>query len=103
MISFVEKSITRVSYLSFSGQYGPALCLVAVSYTGCATAWSVAMLTLALGLNGTIYSGFNSSHLDIAPNYAGTLMGITNTIANVPAFVAPIVVGHLVNGDVSSF
>jgi hypothetical protein len=33
--------------------------------------------------------------LDIAPDYAGIIFGVSNTIANVPGFVAPVVVGAL--------
>ena len=40
---------------------------------------------LTLQLNGT----------DIAPNYAGTLMGLSNTIGNAAGFIAPIVTGAI--------
>lgn len=39
------------------GQYGPAICLVIASYTGCSRYLTVAVLTIGLGLNGGIYSG----------------------------------------------
>ncbi|CAG2103965.1 unnamed protein product, partial [Medioppia subpectinata] len=47
--------------------------------------------TIGMGLNGCNYPGFNSTHVDMAPNYAGTLMGLTNSIGNIPGFVAPMV------------
>ncbi|CAG2179341.1 unnamed protein product [Oppiella nova] len=31
------------------------------------------------------------THVDMAPDYAGTLMGITNSLGNIPGFLAPIV------------
>ena len=34
-------------------------------------------------------AGFNINHIDIAPRFAGVLMGITNTIATIPGFVGP--------------
>ena len=40
--------------------------------------------------------------MDLSPNYAGTLMGITNTMANIAGFVAPYVVGSIIEGNVSS-
>ncbi len=35
---------------------------------------------------------------DISPNYAGVIMGISNTFANIPGFLAPLVTGVVV-GD----
>ena len=39
--------------------------------------------------------------MDLSPNYAGTLMGITNTMANIAGFVTPYIVGTIINGNVS--
>ena len=38
-----------------------------------------------------ICSGEQSSMLDIAPNFAGSVMGIINAVGNVMGFVAPLV------------
>ena len=38
--------------------------------------------------------------MDLSPNYAGTLMGITNTMANIAGFVTPYVVGSIIEGNV---
>ena len=46
-------------------------------------------MTGALGSSGLGVAGFNSNHLDIAPNYAGILMGITNTAGTIPGILAP--------------
>jgi hypothetical protein len=35
--------------------------------------------------------------------YVGTLVGITNTLAAIPGFVAPYMVGAITNNNVSSF
>ena len=40
-------------------------------------------------------------HVELSPNYAGTLMGITNTVGNIPGFVTPYVAGALTEGNVS--
>ncbi|XP_018010829.2 sialin isoform X1 [Hyalella azteca] len=92
---------TTQARLIFSsiGMLGPAVFLVAVAYTGCDAVLSVTMLTLAVGLNGATGSGHGCAHLDIAPNFGGTLMGITNTVATVPAFLAPLTVGALISGQ----
>jgi len=43
-------------------------------------AWSgVAATTLTLGALGFARGGFSVNHMDIAPKYAGVVMGISNT------------------------
>ncbi|XP_069162723.1 sialin isoform X3 [Procambarus clarkii] len=80
------------------GIYGPMVCIILTGYAGCNKNIAVALLCGAVGLNGAVYSGYMNSHLDIAPNFAGTLMGITNTAATIPGFLAPQLVGYLTNG-----
>lgn len=86
---------------NFIGQYSPAICLIIASYTGCDRVTTVALLTLGVGLNGGIYSGFKINHLDITPRFAGILMAFTNCTANLAGLLAPIVAGHLIHGKVS--
>ncbi|XP_023019242.1 putative inorganic phosphate cotransporter protein picot isoform X1 [Leptinotarsa decemlineata] len=83
------------------GQYGPAVALLAVAYTGCDKWLTVAVLTVGVGLNGGIYSGFKVNHLDISPQYAGILMSFTNCMANLAGLLAPIYAGHVVVGTPS--
>jgi hypothetical protein len=49
-------TITR-KIVNSVGQFGPAICLVIASFTGCNRYLTVAILTIGLGLNGGIYSG----------------------------------------------
>ncbi|KAK7082383.1 hypothetical protein SK128_002997 [Halocaridina rubra] len=95
---YLSTTATRRIFNSI-GIYGPMICLVLVGYAGCDKDKAIALLCGAVGLNGGTYSGYMNSHLDIAPNFAGTLMGITNTVATIPGFLAPIVVGYLINGN----
>lgn len=53
-------------------------------------------LTISIGMGGFAWSGFNANMLDIAPQYAGLVMGISNTLASIPGIVAPIVAGQIV-------
>ena len=61
------------------------------SFVGCNPSMAVLWLVVSVGLNGASYSGFQGNHMELSPNYAGTLMGITNTIANCSGFIAPYV------------
>ena len=83
------------------GQFSPAICLIIASYTGCDRALTVALLTIGIGLNGGIYSGFKINHMDISPRFAGILMAFTNCTANLAGLLAPIAAGHLIEGKVS--
>ena len=40
--------------------------------------------------------------MDLAPNYAGTMMGVTNTVGNFAGFVAPYVTGLIIDGQVGT-
>ncbi|KAF0296506.1 putative inorganic phosphate cotransporter [Amphibalanus amphitrite] len=77
----------------------PALCLAVVTYVGCQTALAVFLLTIATGAIGSMYSGFLSNHISIAPAFAGTLMAITNTAATVPGMLVPSFVGALIHEE----
>lgn len=57
------------------------------------------LLTIGLGFNGGIYSGFKINHLDLTPRFAGILMSITNCTANVAGLLAPIAAGHIIDGE----
>ncbi|XP_066953218.1 sialin-like [Macrobrachium rosenbergii] len=78
---------------------GPALMILGVSFSGCDAQLIVILFCLALLLNGgSTTSGF-VNHTDISPNFAGTLLGITNTIGSLIAFIAPVVNGIILNGQ----
>ena len=76
-----------------------AIALVAVSYVGCDVYAVVIILMCAVGCAGLGWSSFLVNHLDIAPNFADILLGITNTTATLPGIMAPYVVGVLIAGQ----
>ena len=86
----------------FLGFLIPACLMVATSYVGCNnTTLAVVLFSLALGITALNKSSYIVNHLDIAPRYAGVLMGITNTVATIPGMVGPYVVGYLTNNEVT--
>ncbi|KAK5908782.1 hypothetical protein CgunFtcFv8_016811 [Champsocephalus gunnari] len=85
------RTVTVRKVFSIVGMLGPAVFLVAVGYTGCDYTLAVTFLTLSSALGGVSASGFNINHLDIAPSYAGILLGITNTFATIPGMVGPVI------------
>ncbi|RXG68326.1 Sialin [Armadillidium vulgare] len=84
---------------TFIASIPPAICLILVTYVGCNTGLAVALLTLGTMFVGGMYPGFLSNHIDIAPPFAGILMGITNTFATIPGIVVPSFVGYMTHGN----
>ncbi len=78
---------------TFIAHGGPALCLVGICFTGCQETLTIALLTLAITMQGALYSGFFTNPLDIAPNYSGTILGITNAFGTIPGWLAPLIAG----------
>ncbi|KAJ2945477.1 hypothetical protein O0L34_g289 [Tuta absoluta] len=77
----------------------PGVCMLALCYVGCNRGAAVALMAIGVTCIGGMFCGFLSNHIDIAPNFAGTLMAITNTIATIPGIVVPIFVGVLTHGN----
>uniref|UniRef100_A0A1A8S1D5 Solute carrier family 17 (Sodium phosphate), member 3 n=2 Tax=Nothobranchius rachovii TaxID=451742 RepID=A0A1A8S1D5_9TELE len=88
-------SITIVRKIfTFIGLLLPAVFLVPVGYVGCSHILTVTFLTLSTSLGGTSSPGVFINQIDIAPRYAGFLLGITNTCGTIPGVMAPIVTGY---------
>ncbi|XP_062523356.1 sialin-like isoform X2 [Corticium candelabrum] len=81
------------------GQFCPAIFLIATGYANNSVTLAVVFLVLAVGLSGFTLSGFNCTHLDMAPRFAGVLMGLTNTAGTVSGIVAPYVTGAMTTAD----
>jgi len=85
-----------------AGFWGPAIALACLGYIDKEdVAIAVTLLVLAVGLNAGVYLGFQVNHIDLSPNFAGTMMGITNGLANILSIIGPLVVGVVVTTEVS--
>lgn len=60
--------------------------MICAAYVG-SPGWAIACLTMAVGLGGFAWAGFSINPLDIAPQYASILMGISNTFATIPGYI----------------
>ncbi|OXU21743.1 hypothetical protein TSAR_011588 [Trichomalopsis sarcophagae] len=77
---------------------GPSLSFLGAIWAGCDRLTVMMMLSGLGSLYGAVYAGNQMNHIALAPRYAGTLYGITNAAANACGFLAPYVVGQIVNG-----
>ncbi|KAL4429992.1 hypothetical protein ABPG77_004362 [Micractinium sp. CCAP 211/92] len=57
--------------------------------------WGVLLTTLTLGCAGFSRGGFSVNHMDIAPKFAGVIMGISNTAGTLAGVVGVAVTGYL--------
>ncbi|RCN51018.1 hypothetical protein ANCCAN_02805 [Ancylostoma caninum] len=78
-----------------AGFAGQALFLALASVTS-SPPFLVAYLSISIGLGGICWAGFSVNHLDLAPQFAGHLMGMSNTLATLPGMVCPLIVGYIV-------
>lgn len=85
--------VTRVRKLMQTigaGSIGTALALVGFVDS----AWAaIAIMTVGNAFGAFVTGGFAVNHMDIAPKYAGTLMGITNTAGTIPGIIGVFVSG----------
>lgn len=86
--------------MGFSASVGTGLFLLAATYAGCNQMLAVAFFTGGMGLMGFYYSSMRVNALDLAPNYAGTLMAIINGLGAISGMITPYLVGALIE-DVS--
>uniref|UniRef100_A0A1I7WNV1 MFS domain-containing protein n=1 Tax=Heterorhabditis bacteriophora TaxID=37862 RepID=A0A1I7WNV1_HETBA len=102
---FVNKIYAKFSfiYLTFRsmGFIGQTLFLLLASLTS-SPAFLVGFLSLSIGLGGICWAGFSVNHLDLAPQYAGHLMGLSNTLATLPGMICPLIVGFVVKSGIQA-
>ncbi|XP_074106260.1 major facilitator superfamily transporter 10 [Cotesia typhae] len=75
-----------------------SLSFVGAIWAECDRVWLMIMLAGLGSLQGAVYAGNQMNHIALAPRYAGTLYGISNATANACGFLAPYIVGRLIEG-----
>ena len=83
-------------YVFILGTICPGVFLIITGYMDCRQpVGALVLLSLSMGFCGFQFSSFFINHGDIAPKYAGTVFGFTNTGASVPGIIAPYIVGAI--------
>ena len=84
---------------------GPASCLLMivlfVTNSDLRLTFTLVMFTIGVGCMGALYSAWITNPQDIAPNFAGTVLGLTNCIGSIPGFVAPSIAGQIINDNIT--
>ncbi|XP_004520756.1 putative inorganic phosphate cotransporter isoform X1 [Ceratitis capitata] len=82
------------------GHWVPMVTLIALGYVSSDdSTLAIVLLTVTVGINASTYLGFQVNHIDLSPNFAGVLMGITNCAANIMSIIAPLIVGFIVTDE----
>ncbi|ALC49104.1 MFS10, partial [Drosophila busckii] len=75
----------------------PSLGLIGIIYVGCDWVWVTFMLAGVGSFGGAVYAGNQMNHIALSPRFAGTMYGLTNSAANICGFLAPYVIGSIIN------
>ncbi|XP_030762099.1 putative inorganic phosphate cotransporter [Sitophilus oryzae] len=95
----LSRTITRKIFNSI-GLFIPAAALIVLSYTQPDEyVRGVVLLVIAVGFSSACFSGWAVNPMDLSPNHAGTLMGLTNGFAQCTGAIAPIVIQFLVTEE----
>ncbi|XP_050549186.1 sialin-like isoform X2 [Daktulosphaira vitifoliae] len=94
LIKSKTMSVTNVRKLStFFCNILQGLLILGISFCGCNAIASITMVTLTAIVNGCSASGVLAGSVDLAPNYAGIILGLTSTFGVFAGFVSPIIIG----------
>ncbi|PZC79555.1 hypothetical protein B5X24_HaOG216220 [Helicoverpa armigera] len=77
----------------------PAFGLLGIAWAGCDRIAVILLLCFASAFGGAAYAGNQMNHIDLSPQFAGTMYGITNAASNICGFMAPYVVGHIIKAE----
>ena len=78
----------------------PAILMALIPSAGCDQTLVILLLIASMGFYGFSAGGDTPIVVDIAPDYSGTVYGLTNSIASVPGFLAPLCVGLILDHNV---
>ncbi|XP_040572757.1 sialin isoform X1 [Lepeophtheirus salmonis] len=89
-------STTQVRKLFTCGSYSCQAFFMTLTALLMQRGSAITCISLSLGCGGFAWAGFSINHLDIAPQYAAILMGISNTIGTIPGILSPALTGFIV-------
>lgn len=88
------------SYSAGCGVKG--LIVLALAYFGYNATAAIVLVAVATMFHGAVSSGPLASMVDLSPNYAGIVLGVSGMIGGMPGFISPFIVGILTQGNVSN-
>ncbi|XP_057651895.1 putative inorganic phosphate cotransporter [Diorhabda carinulata] len=96
---YLTRTATRKLFNSISG-IGAGTSLLILSFLpASARIPSVFMLVSAVGIQSAATGGYNLNHIDLSPNFSGTLQAMCNSVGSALSSFAPILVQLIVTDD----
>ncbi|XP_028173532.1 putative inorganic phosphate cotransporter [Ostrinia nubilalis] len=77
----------------------PAFGLLGIAWAGCDRMAVMLLLSITSAFGGAVYAGNQMNHIDLSPQFAGTMYGITNAASNFCGFMAPYAIGRIIGKD----
>ncbi|XP_057668510.1 sialin-like [Diorhabda carinulata] len=93
----LSNSFIRKSFVAFG--FGIQFLFIIISIYWLSPVTTTLCLTVALGFGGFSMAGFSVNSLDLSPQFAGIIVGLSNTIATLPGIVSPILTGYIVTDE----
>lgn len=75
--------------------------VLSLAYFGHNPTAAIVLFTVATMFHGAVSSGSLASMVDITPNFAGIVLGLSSMIGVLPGFISPYIVGLLTLDNVS--
>ena len=106
---FLADSLHRNKYMTLTSirklfqsiaMIGPAVCFSIIPSCGSDRDLVIAMFIISMLCIGFVSGGDIPITTDMAPHFSGTLFGITNTVGSATGFLAPTIVGVILDKDV---
>lgn len=79
----------------FAGVLGQAVFTLGLAFSGCNSTAAIVFLTAATAIHGAVSTGPLASFVDLGPNFASIILGISGIFTVIPGFISPIIVGLL--------
>ncbi|XP_017477912.1 PREDICTED: putative inorganic phosphate cotransporter [Rhagoletis zephyria] len=98
----VSRTVSRKVFNTI-GQWIPVTTFIWLGYVNADQSdLAVVLLTVTVSITAITHFGWQVNHIDLSPHFAGTLVGLTNSAANVMSIIAPLVVGYIVTDPTNS-
>ncbi|XP_049799573.1 sialin-like [Schistocerca nitens] len=98
MLASGSFSLTAVRKISTTlGELVPGVLCLVLTHVGCSASAEVAIMTLVSAFNGAAAAGPLANSVDLAPNFAGTVMAIISLLSMCSGFLVPTVVSCFVS------
>ncbi|CAG9769291.1 unnamed protein product [Ceutorhynchus assimilis] len=97
--SGIVSTTTARKLFVYMSHFPPAALMFVLGYTGCDPAAPAAMYVAALAMTGATPAGVFSSAADIAPNFAGTVFGLCQTVGAAGLLAANYAVSEGLHGS----